>query len=280
MSDGLGLWLRRTRETRQISLPDVEKALRIRRRYLQALEMGDYTALPGEIQARGFLRNYARYLNLPVEEALARYDAEIQGRPMQPRAHVGTAAEPKAPPVNRPSVFSPPPTEAEESASPRTRIPSFILQLLLVALVFFIVIAVGSFIWLQIASRDQKTNGAAAPVTAQTQPSTTETTPNAQSTSSTALDFVASADGLVYLRLVANEHAWIRVSSDANIVFEGMAAPGQTLETSAEEMLIVSTGNGGAFELYINGTGWGTLGGSGEVVRRAWNPVGEVPLEN
>ena len=280
MSDGLGLWLRRTRETRQISLPDAEKALRIRRRYLQALEMGDYTALPGEIQARGFLRNYARYLNLPVEEALARYDAEIQGRPMQPRARTGTTAEPKTQPANRPSVFSPPPTEAEEAASPRARIPSFIFQLLLVALLFFIVVAVGSFIWLQIANRDQTTNGASTPVTAQAQTSTEATTPDAQSTSSTAMDFVASADGLVYLRLVANEHAWIRVSSDASIIFEGTAAPGQTLETSAEEMLIVSTGNGGAFELYINGTDWGALGSPGEVVRRAWNPVGEVPLEN
>ncbi len=52
------------------------------------------------------------------------------------------------------------------------------------------------------------------------------------------------------------------------------------LETSAKEMLIVATGNAGAFQLYINGTDWGTLGGSGEVVRRAWNPVGEVPLED
>ncbi|MGC9394069.1 MAG: helix-turn-helix domain-containing protein [Anaerolineae bacterium] len=280
MSDGLGLWLRRTRETRQISLDDAEKALRIRRRYLQALEMGDYTALPGEIQARGFLRNYARYLNLPVEEALARYDAEIRGRPMQPRAHTRTTVESKATPVNRPSVFSPPPTEAEEAASPRARIPSLVFQLLIVALVFFIIVAVGSFIWLQIASRDQRTNGASAPVTAQIQPTDATITPDAQGTSPAAPDFIASADGLVYLRLVANEHAWIRVSTDANIIFEGTATPGQTLETSAEEMLIVATGNGGAFELYINGTDWGTLGGPGEVVRRAWNPVGEVPLEN
>ena len=280
MSDGLGLWLRRTRETRQITLPDAEKALRIRRRYLQALEMGDYAALPGEIQARGFLRNYARYLNLPVEEALARYDAEIQGRPMQPRAHSAAPLESKALPVNRPSVFSPPPTEAEEAAAPRARIPSFVFQLVLVALAFFIIVAVGSFIWLQIANRDSKTNGAAAPVTTQAQPSNATIVPGTQNTVSTALDFVASPDGQVYLRLVANEHAWIRVSTDASIIFEGTATPGQTLETSATEMLIVATGNGGAFELYINGTDWGTLGAPGEVVRRAWNPVGEVPLEN
>ena len=40
MSDGLGLWLRRARETQQLTLEDVEKALRVRRRYLQALEVG------------------------------------------------------------------------------------------------------------------------------------------------------------------------------------------------------------------------------------------------
>ena len=79
---------------------------------------------------------------------------------------------------------------------------------------------------------------------------------------------------------MANEHAWVRVSADARTIFEGTAGPGQMLETSAEEMLIVATGNAGAFQIYINGTDWGALGGSGEVVRRAWNPVGEVPLEN
>ncbi len=34
MSDGLGIWLRRARETRQQTLEDAEKALRIRKRYL------------------------------------------------------------------------------------------------------------------------------------------------------------------------------------------------------------------------------------------------------
>jgi len=274
MSDGLGLWLRRSRETRQISLPDVEKALRIRRRYLQALEMGDYTALPGEIQARGFLRNYARYLNLPVEEALARYDAEIQGRPMQPRARTSATVEPRAPIVNRPSVFSPPPTEAEEAASPGARIPSSVFQILFVALIFFALVLGGSFVWLQLASRAQNTKDVSAPTTAEARPPGVLTTPH------TPPSFVASPDGRVYLRLVSNEHAWIRVSADASMIFEGIAASGQILEASATEMLIVATGNAGAFQLYINGASWGPLGGPGGVVRRAWNPIGEVPLES
>jgi len=57
MSDSLGLWLRRSREARRLELDDAVKALRIRKQYLRALELGDYEALPGPIQARGFLRN-------------------------------------------------------------------------------------------------------------------------------------------------------------------------------------------------------------------------------
>jgi hypothetical protein len=52
------------------------------------------------------------------------------------------------------------------------------------------------------------------------------------------------------------------------------------LEAEADEMLIVSTGNGAAFDLTINGTDWGPLGEQGEVVRRAWTPQGEVSLED
>ena len=156
MSDALGLWLRRARETQQLTLEDVEKALRIRRRYLQALEVSDYAALPGEIQARGFLRNYARFLNISVEEALARYDAEIQGLPVQPRSHAAPK-DVRPPAVERPSRFPPPPSQEEEIASMRRGIPQGVLLILLGALIFFLVVALGSFIWLQFFSQPDTT---------------------------------------------------------------------------------------------------------------------------
>ncbi|HQE92003.1 MAG TPA: DUF4115 domain-containing protein [Anaerolineae bacterium] len=273
MSEGLGIWLRRARETRQITLADAEKALRIRRRYLQALEMGDYTALPGEIQARGFLRNYARYLNLPVEEALARYDAEVQGRPMQPRARAATV-ESRDPIVDRPSPFLPPQPEAEEIRSAGAHVPSILFQIVFVTLIFFLVIAGIAFVWLQFLNHAPATATMPTPTPTETPLPTTAETP------STPMVFPISTDGKVNLRLVANENAWISVSADATIVFQGIATPGQIIEAAASDMCIVSTGNGGAFELYLNGTNWGLLGDTGAVVRRAWNPLGEVPLES
>lgn len=274
MSDDLGIWLRRARETRQLTLEDAEKALRIRRRYLQALEMGDYTAMPGEVQARGFLRNYARFLALPTEEAVARYDAEIQGRPMQPRSRT-PVVEQKSPLANRPSVFSPPPTEEEEATSPSARIPSGLFQFLIIALVFFLLVAGGSLIWLLLDSRTPSTNVA---VTVTTSPPTVvSVAPESQPSEQV---FSVSADGTVSVQLVANEHAWVSVSADADIIFQGTAAPNQVIEATANEMLIVATGNGGAFRMAVNGADWGALGTQGEAVRRAWNPNGEVPLES
>ena len=52
------------------------------------------------------------------------------------------------------------------------------------------------------------------------------------------------------------------------------------LRLQPDDPLIVSTGNGGAFQIFVNGADWGTLGAQGEAVRRAWNPNGEIPLEN
>ena len=88
MTDSLGIWLRRSREARKQDLDEVVRSLRIRRRYLQALEMGDYEALPGPIQARGFLRNYARFLGLSVEDVLAR---RVRGLQYDARASMEAA---------------------------------------------------------------------------------------------------------------------------------------------------------------------------------------------
>ncbi|GAF79773.1 unnamed protein product, partial [marine sediment metagenome] len=76
----LGVWLCQTREARGNTLREAETATRIRVRFLEALEAGDFVVFPGgEVQIHGFLRIYARYLGLPPDEVLARYNTEIGG---------------------------------------------------------------------------------------------------------------------------------------------------------------------------------------------------------
>jgi cytoskeletal protein RodZ len=73
----IGGSLREARLKRNLTPADVQKAIRIRDRYLQALEEERWELLPGDAYVKGFLRTYADYLgldgNLYVDEYNNRY---------------------------------------------------------------------------------------------------------------------------------------------------------------------------------------------------------------
>jgi len=67
----VGAMLKAEREIRQISLEEVAQVTRIPLSSLRRLEAGELEALPGEVFVRGFLRSYARALDLDPERILA-----------------------------------------------------------------------------------------------------------------------------------------------------------------------------------------------------------------
>lgn len=62
--------LRKAREARGESLNDVARTLKLSAHQLEAIENGRFDILPGPTFVRGFLRNYARYLEIPPEPLL------------------------------------------------------------------------------------------------------------------------------------------------------------------------------------------------------------------
>ncbi len=66
----LGAMLREAREMKGTTLAQVEKATRIRLKYLEALEADNDADLPEPVFVKGFLRNYALYLGLDAQEVL------------------------------------------------------------------------------------------------------------------------------------------------------------------------------------------------------------------
>jgi len=63
----IGNFLRERREAKGISLIEVEKDLKIRKKYLQALEEGNVNAIPGKTYIVGYLKNYSKYLDIDEE---------------------------------------------------------------------------------------------------------------------------------------------------------------------------------------------------------------------
>jgi hypothetical protein len=97
----LGETLRAQREKKGITLEQAATDTRIREKFLKALEDSDYQTLPGTVYTKGFLRNYAEYLDLATEELVVQFHQE-RDQPDAPRSF-----KPMAPIVRRSFIFTP-----------------------------------------------------------------------------------------------------------------------------------------------------------------------------
>lgn len=61
---------------RGLALEEVSKATKIRSSFLTYIEKGEYKKLPSGTYAHGFVRNYAKFLELPEHELLALFKRE------------------------------------------------------------------------------------------------------------------------------------------------------------------------------------------------------------
>jgi cytoskeleton protein RodZ len=80
----IGGSLREARLKRGLTPADVQKAIRIRDRYLQALEEERWELLPGDAYVKGFLRTYADYLGLDGSLYVEEYNSRF-ARPDEPQ---------------------------------------------------------------------------------------------------------------------------------------------------------------------------------------------------
>jgi len=77
----IGRRLRARREELGLSLEEVQAETKIRRKYLEALEAGDESRIPGAVYLKGFLRSYANFLGLDGWELVREYRTWKEGPP-------------------------------------------------------------------------------------------------------------------------------------------------------------------------------------------------------
>lgn len=80
----LGQQLREARLARGLSLDDVQEMTKIRKRYLEAIEMGDYKVLPGSFYVRAFIKTYAEAVGLDADELLAEHRQNVPSSAPEP----------------------------------------------------------------------------------------------------------------------------------------------------------------------------------------------------
>jgi cytoskeleton protein RodZ len=108
MTDSIGARLKLAREQRHLTLAQVSESTKVRAHYLQSLENDDLSGMPSAAQARGFLRLYAGFLGVALEDLIP------------------AAAPPATPGAAMPGVTSV--AQAAET-QPRTARPDLLTQL-------------------------------------------------------------------------------------------------------------------------------------------------------
>lgn len=88
----IGQTLREAREAQGLSVEEVATRLRLMQRQVDAIEADDFSSLGQPVFARGFVRNYAKLLDLPPEALLARMagdssDTRVVTQPPSPPPH-------------------------------------------------------------------------------------------------------------------------------------------------------------------------------------------------
>ena len=265
---GIGQILKTERESKKITLEQVEDVTKIRRKYLEAIENEKFEVLPGEVYVKGFVATYLKYLG-------------IKDRP-----DVVELLKPKAPPVDISEQIAAAEQIHEEQASrklqrsdkkrdkkkevfeepPLTKNTKMILFISIAAiLVLFVLQGLHSFgqpnpnddAQQSIAGEQQGELAGNDDVTVPPEPPE----PTYQGLEMT----------LEILDLDPNkkEKSWMKVTADGTAT-EYNLTEGQLQQIQADTQIDLHLGNAGVVNVTINGQDLGALGAAGKVVKQSY----------
>lgn len=251
--------LRREREKQGLTIADIEKGTSIRGLYIEHIERGNIGELPGLVYAKGFVRNYAKFLRLNAE-ALVQQFAEENGSTPPP-----APAEPESAP-RRISLS----TVGDESLSSisigGTRSSYASIFGKLAAGIIVLAALVGGGVAAISAINSPAQVPAAPPV--KTEQPVAPTAAAEADASDTAR--AAHTDG-VNVSVTLAERCWTEVVVDGKSVFEGIIEKGKTESWKGKESVVIRAGNAGALDVTFNGRKLGKFGDNGEVLERTFS---------
>ncbi len=291
----IGGSLRQQRNSLSLSVADIENHTHIRSHYIEAMENGQIANLPSPAQARGMLKNYAQFLSMNAEAVLLEYADGLQTRRLE------NAAPQKSAPVSGTQTKG-------RSKSGAQFIPAGIRKWITpdmvvgVAAILLLVVIIVWGISQVTATRELAAEPTAPPISemllaennavlsATPDIEEVEATRSPEEGNAAVPEVNSEAPGFgegtesipvldnspLQLYLVASQRAWVRVTADDEIVFEGRVIPGNAYPYSAGEKIDLLTGNGAGIKVFFNQNEIGILGEVGEVVSVSFTAAGMI----
>ncbi|MCP4423449.1 MAG: helix-turn-helix domain-containing protein [Chloroflexi bacterium] len=297
--DEFGHILREARETKGLTLSDVQDQIRINSRFLDALERGEYDVIPAPAHVRGFLRNYARFLGLDPQPLIARYERVLeQGTAVSPdNAQEEETNSLQISPRQDQPFFNPVNFAVDDGRTPSSE--SILRLVIIIALIAALALVANRFIPMFTDNRDGSeaiTEG----ITEAIQNVADQIGPTAEPTETADENAAATDDAgiistsrnieegtavpaplptrpilpameTIQLKLEITERTWMEVTVDGDIVYSGIVKKGDPpYEWEAGEEAKVNTGNAIAVHVTINDIPWGRMGERGENKEEIW----------
>jgi cytoskeleton protein RodZ len=243
-SGSFGDWLRRQREVREISLRDIADRTKISLRYLEAMEADRFELLPAPIFAKGFLKEYARYVGLSPDDVVNHYLSVH---------HPEELADPKEDTKVRPR-----PKPVDAGQPPVRRNWSWGLLLALAGLILLVVVALFAYFADHHRQEQKPRPGAtsqAPPTTvpaAQTQPMPAQV--SLQPAAPAAQPQPAAAPSApIEVSLDFAKECWVEAVTDGKTRRSELHIQGESLQLEAEKSISLTLGNAGAVDVQVNG---------------------------
>lgn len=289
----LGQRLREAREAKELSPDDVERATRIRARFIEQMERGDYAGMT-PVQAQGFLRNYARFLGIDFD-LLA---SELTGA--ESKGVLGRARrepQPTSPPAAPTRSMTPRPAARAEGA-PRKRRRGWLTStaIVLIAGAIVVLVVLGATALLDSLSESAGDEGVAAlDLTpdggAEPGPESggetdsellaagdTEATPTEGSVGPITPELAYTPPGDTSTHVVVSinvtQRTWLRVTVDGEVTRQGLARPGEVWQFEGEESVGLRASNAAALALSVNNQRQGALGSRGQLFDQTFTREG------
>ena len=228
-----GGWLRRQRELRQVSLREIADVTKISIRYLEALEEDRFDVLPAPVFARGFLREYARYVGLDPDEVVNTYlTAQSEAQPEE-------AAEPWT----------------TQSKGPSLEWTSGLLLALAVVLVLALVAVVAFYA--------ERSRGNPPPVP----PAMSSPPPPVVVVPEPVVPAAVAPQAPLVVTMDFAEDCWVEATVDGQRRLSELHVQGESLMLEADELVVLTLGNARAVRIEVNGRQYEMEVGSGRIAR-------------
>lgn len=240
---GVGEKLKEAREKRGLTLEAVEEETKIRKTYLEALENEDFGVLPPKVYAVGFLRRYAKTLDLNEEEMIREFKA---------LAYAGDE--------NEEEIFR----EAKETAKPGLDVSKLPLRNIIAGVIFLVLaIWLGNFVVGYFANNISREKTPVSPPPAVEKEEIKK--PNVKEPEKPESVYTG-----VNLVIEARQNCWLNVKVDGNEVFNSILPAGESKSFNGQEEIYLKAGNAGGVDITFNGEKIGSLGEVGQVVDKTF----------